>query len=223
MKLKKLIFGNLFLSMLILSALCSLIVGVTSAMLTYSLSEKTNVFTFSNASIKLVEEKWNALSNDEKIVYPSKAVPKDPRIINTGSNDLYVYFEVQVPKRVVRIVDSNEVISDPQNVELFEFEVNDGWTLMDQKDSKDGASHIRYYAYTAEPLKPGSETPVLFKNDTVRFVNMLEGEVEMDTKLEMPVFAYAIQSDELPGQSDDVLENMRSAFELLIQSLDEEA
>ncbi len=82
MKLKKLFFSNIFLSILIVSSILSVIVGTTSAMLTVSLSEKTNVFTFSNISIKLVEEKWSALDNDDKIVYPSREVPKDPKIIN---------------------------------------------------------------------------------------------------------------------------------------------
>lgn len=218
MKLKKLFFSNIFLSILIVSSILSVIVGTTSAMLTVSLSEKTNVFTFSNISIKLVEEKWSALDNDDKIVYPSREVPKDPKIINNGSNDLYVYLKVTVPKNNIRLVDDNDNILDVCSAELFEFEINDGWSLMDQSESEDGMSNIRYYAYTKQPLAPGSETPTLFKDDKVRFVNMLEGEIPMNTKLEMPVIAYAIQSDALPVQGDDVLENMRAAFELLMSS-----
>lgn len=202
---------NVFVIVLVLLLLLSASLGVSFAYLTKSLESRANNFTFSNVSIDLVEEEWDSLTPEDKVVYPNRNVVKDPKVINTGENDIYVYIEVKVPRGNIKTVNTDETVNASGWTNLLTFVVNQGWELIDQSVSDDGLYEIRLYAYTDSVLKPNEETKTLF--DKVTFVNMLEGELEKGTELEMPVSAYAIQSDYLDEQGSTVKDKMAGAFE----------
>lgn len=186
--------------------------GISLAMLSQNTENRANNFTFGNVSIDLSEPEWDELAPEEKIVYPGRTISKDPIITNTGENDLYAYIEVSVPKKTVRTVkeeNGKEVIVEAELLELFSFNANDGWTLITRDDSsEDYTTYL--YAYTAEVLSPNKSTNALF--DEVTYVNMLEGEIPMGTVLEMPIKAYAIQSEYLNEQGDSIEDKMTDAF-----------
>lgn len=186
--------------------------GISLAMLSQNTENRANNFTFGNVSIDLSEPEWDELAPEERIVYPGRTISKDPIITNTGENDLYAYIEVSVPKKTVRTVkeeNGKEVIVEAELLELFSFNANDGWTLINRDDSsEDYTTYL--YAYTAEVLSPNKSTNALF--DEVTYVNMLEGEIPMGTVLEMPINAYAIQSEYLNEQGDSIEDKMTDAF-----------
>ena len=186
--------------------------GISLAMLSQNTENRANNFTFGNVSIDLSEPEWDELAPEERIVYPGRTISKDPIITNTGENDLYAYIEVSVPKKTVRTVkeeNGKEAIVEAELLELFSFNANDGWTLITRDDSsEDYTTYL--YAYTAEVLSPNKSTNALF--DEVTYVNMLEGEIPMGTVLEMPINAYAIQSEYLNEQGDSIEDKMTDAF-----------
>ncbi len=189
--------SRLFLIVLIvLVIVVSASVGVTMSVLVTNTAGKSNVFTFGNVGVSVTEEKWSKLSDDDKIVYQGKTVPKDPKITNTGSTELYAYFKVRVPTANIRLVNDDETVAAPSKQYLFSYDVNSNWTLIDTDDSNEDYE-VRLYAYTKGPLASGESTNTLF--DEVTFVNMLEGEINMGTKLEILTSAYAIQTDLADG------------------------
>ena len=198
---------------LALMVVISSAVGVTMSMLTYTPAQKANIFTFSDVSILLREEKWDALDNDPyaRVLYPGRTIPKDPKIENNGRNDLYAYLEVIVPKAELRVGADDETVGLPAVTELFSYQTNtaDWIELADcRRDEEDRT--VRIYAYK-RPLKAGETTGALF--EAVTFVNMLEGELEMGSELMIDVNAYAIQTDSLDVQGDTDEERAVDAFE----------
>lgn len=202
---------NVFIVVLALLLLISASLGVSFAYLTKSLESRANNFTFSNVSIDLVEENWDKLTPKDKVVYQNRSVVKDPKVKNTGDNDLYVYIEVKIPRREIKTVSKDETVKAAEWTNLLTFDVNPDWELIDKSVSADNSYESRLYAYTACVLKPDDETSTLF--DKVTFVNMLEGELEKGSEFEMPVDAYAIQSDYLEEQGDTTADKMKNAFE----------
>lgn len=188
------------------------VLGTSLAVLTRKTEQRANNFTFGNVKIDLQEPEWNGLTPEDKIVYPGKSVNKDPKIKNTGNNDLYAYIEVSVPKAKVRTVsdDKTTIIDAVQPQKLFSFTPNSGWTLIKEDNTADDYC-VKLYAYTAKVLKPGETTNTLF--DQVTYLNILEGELAKGTVLEMPINAYAIQSDYLNETDSNMEEKMKNAFE----------
>lgn len=199
-------------------------VGVTMSMLTYTPVQKANIFTFSDVSIRLTEEEWDALDNDPygKILYPGRTVSKDPKIENTGRNDLYAYLEVTVPRSKIRIVGADETIGTAATAELFSYIPDTAnWLELTDCQREDSDKIIRIYAYK-KPLKAGQKTSALF--ESITFVNMLEGEIEMGTELTVDINAYAIQTEALDLEGDTDEEKVKEAFEKykLQEAADEE-
>ncbi len=201
----------IFALSLIIIALAA--VGISLAMLTQKTENRANNFTFGNVSIDLTEPKWDELVPEDKIVYPGRTIKKDPIITNTGENDLYAYIEVSVPKKTVRTVkieNGKEVIDEAKLQELFSFSANEGWTLINKDDVSSNDYTVYRYAYTAKILSPDESTNALF--DSVTYINMLEGEIPMDTVLDMPINAYAIQSGYLNERGESIEDKMTDAF-----------
>lgn len=180
--------------------------GVTLAFLTKNTEKRANLFTFGNVSIELTEDEWNKLPPEDKIIYPEKTIPKDPVITNTGKNDAYVYMEVKVPMAKVRTYDEKGGINDAAMQELFKFDVNQDsrWQLLeDVEDMEESSEYNNYTVYLYvynQSLSPTESTPPLF--DEVKVIPMLEGELEMDSSIEIPITAYAIQADLISEPKD---------------------
>ena len=110
--------------LVLLAALILLLVVHSS--LAYLARKKTAANTFSVGLVELTIEEANfPEENPDRWLVPKSFLPKDPRIVNTGSVDVYAFAEVTVPyDEVLLILDSGENINmpDPQgrkNRELF--------------------------------------------------------------------------------------------------------
>lgn len=197
---------------ILLLIIVSIFVGVVLAFIVQNTEKRANTFTFGNASISLTETEWDKLTEEERILYPGKEITKDPKVKNTGESNLYAYIEITVPcANVYTIgVDENgrEIINDAAQNELFSYEVNPGWELL--KQDTDGNNKIYVYAYTKKILVPNEETNNLF--DKVKFLDIAEGAIKKGTELNIPVNAYAIQSDYLNETGDTLKEKMLDAY-----------
>lgn len=194
-------------------------IGGTLAFLTKNTEKRANNFTFGNVAIKLTEDKWEKLPPEDKIIYPDKSIPKDPVITNTGKNDAYVYMEVKVPRAEVGTYGENGIsIKEKEERDLFTFVVEQdiGWVQLGDT-AIDGNYSVYLYVYN-EPLSPKDSTPPLFEE--VKVIPMLEGELEMNTSIEIPITAYAMQSDfvEKYENEEDKLTKFKEAFEEYVKS-----
>ena len=152
-----------------------------------------NEFIVGNVSVDLTEPGWNP--DDGTALTPNKTVKKDPQVTNTGSNDAFVFLQVKVP-------------------DLFHYTVNSGWKLVDQSEEADASVYT--YAYidadgAMKKLSPQGNTGALF--DSVTFLNLVEGQLDRDTKLTIDVDVLAIQTEDLgvsSGVPADVLKLIKT-------------
>lgn len=190
--------------LLICGAAGLLVLGGTTAYLT-DYDHAVNEFTVGKVDIKLEEPEWKPDENTK--ITPNDEIKKDPKIVNVGINDAFVYLQVAVPKADVITADEAGHRIDQKNQELFTFTANKGWTLIEDKDAE--KEKIYTFAYD-EVLPAEQETGSLF--DKVVFANIIEG--QLDTKsLSMPVKAYAIQTANTGGDGQDVPAQAKIAYE----------
>src|SRR5699024_8679680 len=147
-------------------------------------AEKTNTVTVGDVTTDLEEPKWDETPDDEKNdITPNQEIPKDPKVTNTGTNDAYVFIEVQVPVKKIITVGSNGQKLPAANTELFQYTVNSGWVKVEDAEmTTDGTvtAHRYVYAYgtstACKALKHGETTPALF--DSITLVNAIEGQID---------------------------------------------
>lgn len=192
---------NIFISLVSVIMIAVISTGITLALLSKDTEKRANNFTFGNISIELTEDEWDKLKPEDKIIYPEKELPKNPVITNIGVNDLYAYMEVKVPRAKVRTVSDGEVIQEAEVQDLFTFEINEGWTRIDKNQNDEYSVYL--YVYD-KSLSPNDKTKSLF--DSIKFINIVEGELEMNTVIEMPVTAYAVQSEYCNGEFKDIFD-----------------
>lgn len=192
----------------LLSALC---VFITYSYLAKNTEQRLNKFTFGKVDIELTEPQWDKLADEDKIITPSQNIPKDPQIKNTGKNDAYVFIQVSIPKKSVRLavqnVDGTESKSDYQTISLFTYEINNTWLKIDE-NSNDSDYNVYTYAYIGDEnhsaiLAPNESTYQPLFN-SVTFANIIEGDIAEGTELEIPIIAVAVQTEYLnePLQAD---------------------
>lgn len=176
------------------AAIAVMIVGGASAYFTAT-DEATNTWTVGNVDIELQEPAYDASDKDN--ITPNQELDKDPVIENTGNNEAYIFVKFSIPKASVRTVGSDGKPTAASVQELFDFDVNSDWTLIDEVSGKDSNTYI--YAYGTEEeclgVEPEETTTVVFKDGKIKFINVLEGQV--DSSLELPVYAYAIQASNI--------------------------
>ncbi len=191
--------------------LFSVFLGATFAFLVKQTNSEANGFTFGDADIKLTETEWDKLADEDRIVYPGKKVTKDPKVENTGGTDLYVYLEVKVPRANVRTVTTDaagtEEIGEMKIQNLFSFTPKSDWIKI--KETTDDQWNTLIYGYN-KVLAPKGETGLLF--DSVQYINIVEGDLEKGTRLNMPINAYAIQTGYLNETGSSTAEKMEDAF-----------
>ena len=162
--------------------------GVSIAYMTDA-HEKTNVITVGNVDIDLTEPTWNP--DDGKNVLPRETVSKNPQITNNGSLACWAYMRVTSPIKNIQTVDNGTKRKKPAApTELFSWNVNDGWELISQETAADGSAVHYVYAYKTL-LESGKTTQSLF--DNVTMTNYLEGQIDKNEGLNIPVQAVAIQ------------------------------
>ena len=215
------------LGALALVGLCG--VGATMAYFTDA-DTTTNHFTVGKVEIDLTEDHWNPTADtdqdgitDVQEVTPKQEYTKDPTITNTGKNKAYVFAKVKVPYRDNLVTAKDDGTKNAaQSVELFNYDVKDGWIEITNPDEADGqqnstihrvaedtpSNKARYdadkhivthlYAYapkdgkTMTVLNKGAKTAPVF--DFIRFVNAVEDQSLEETALDVVVNGYAIQT-----------------------------
>ena len=190
----------------IATVLVAAIVGFSIAYFTERTNSLDNNVTVGKVDIKLTEPGWNP--NEAKNIEPNKEIPKDPKLTNTGKNSAYVYMEVKVPKAEVITVTSEETLSNKQITELFTYNVNDGWEQIKRVEGSE--YNIYVYAYTNGELAANEETPSLF--NSVKFKNVLEGELDTTKEYVIGIKGYAIQSDTIRVEGITTKDKMTYAF-----------
>ena len=204
---KKAIAASILAAMLATTA----VVGTTAYFTDHP--SKVNTFTVGSVETELHEDGWfeedpdgDGTSDEAINITPGKTITKDPSIKNTGANDAYVYLKVTVPMASVVTVDAQGNRQPEANTQLFTYTADSNWTLMSttyDTGSVSTAKSVDYvYAYNTA-LTAGEETTSLF--ETVTFANIIEGEIDPSTELDVKVGSMSIQADDT-GSAAEALE-----------------
>lgn len=191
-------------------ALCFLISGAY-AFMTAETEELTNVVTYGNIKIELLEPGWDNLedSDADKIpdiaenLSPGETISKDPTIKNVGKNKTYAFFEIQIPKKSVDYADSNglPVSADPNNPnDLFSYTLNNSWTLFNVDESNE--EYNSYFYHYVSSVEPQATTTPIF--NSVEFIDFIEGQFS-EENCHIKVVAYGSQIINEEGKEDMVL------------------
>lgn len=197
---------------IVMALIAVMAIGGISAYFT-SADDAKNVWTVGKVKIDLQEPNYDSEDPDEREdITPNKEFEKDPKVQNTGINDTYVFIKFSMPKANVIVADQNGQRQEAALQELFDYQINDGWTQVAADTSADD-KNTYVYAYAKDnvctPLAKDDTTPVLFKNATgthidnpgvigiITFKNVIEGQGLEGITLEVPVEAYGIQTTDL--------------------------
>lgn len=179
-------FKKKLLLLALAAACCCSTFGLTMAYMNDS-EQNTNVITVGDVAVDLIETKWKP--DNGKNLLPRATVDKNPQATNTGSLDAWIFLKVKSPKKNIVTVDhTTKEKNSAANVELFSFEPNDTWKLVSKTETDTEVEYV--YGYK-ELVKPNATTSSLF--DTVTMVNYLEGSINPDEKLDIPIEAMAVQ------------------------------
>ena len=91
----------------------------TMAYLTDNESHTNTVQVSGNVRLDLVEENWDETDSDNNGVpdaaqktVPNQQIPKDPKVINTGENPMFVFLRMTVPvKDVTKVTDNGKLVT----------------------------------------------------------------------------------------------------------------
>ena len=148
-----------------------------------------------------------------RVVRAGEIITKDPRAVNNGTVPALAYISVRVPVKNVRTVHSEgKYIIPAAEHELFSFTPEDSWMLLERNgvNGSDG-KYIEYtYGYCGGVLAPGEKSAPLF--ESVTFLNILEGELQAGSYVNIEVCARGIQSAHL-FEDSDLPERLRRGFD----------
>ena len=173
-----------FSGAIMILAVVILLTGHTAAYQTAQTDTLDNPVTAGEVSIELTEPGYT----DRQQVAPNSEIIKDPTIINTGTVDAYVYLEVRIPVREVRLAERAQ-ISPPEHLELFSFVPASSWSLIEKEEMENEMRYV--FAYSKE-ICPGEKTTPLFEK--IRTVSYAEGDVPENQELDVHILARAVQS-----------------------------
>lgn len=163
--------------------------GVTHAFLSKQIQRADNVITPGNIKIQLKEPGWDP--EKAKKIIPLEMVDKDPLVINTGENDAWIFLRVDVPVRIVSVVDQRTKLKqEAAATELFSWVTEEDWDLIDRSEDDANAHYVFGYK---KILSAGEQTNPLFRQ--VSLVNVLEGELDANESFELSIEAAAIQTN----------------------------
>lgn len=163
--------------------------GLTNAFLQKSMNELDNTITPGSIDLVLTEPLWK--KEDASDLLPGQTVSKNPMVTNTGDNDSWVFLRVDVPVKNIRLVDpETKRKTEKMDTELLSFEADTSWELVSRTIDTDAVHYV--YGFN-KILKAGASTDALFSHVTI--VNYLEGEIDPEEILTMPIEAVAIQAN----------------------------
>ena len=175
-------------------------VGAISAYFTDA-DTATNTFTVGKVSIDLQEPDWVPPTD----ITPEEEFAKDPKIVNDGINDAYVFVEVVVPYANVVTANEDGTKNAAADTELFSYDLKEGWIEVGTPAKDEETKTVTHlYAYssadTMTVLAKDAETPAVF--DFIKFANIVEDQELEATTLEVVVNAYAIQTKNIIDGKD---------------------
>lgn len=196
------------------------VLAVSGGILAYftDTEEKVNNFTVGSIEIELQEPAWESkpdadgdgVPDEAENILPLQTITKDPRVKNTGNNDAYMFLTVEIPCRNVITVNDDGTKNAQAMTELYQFTADTSWYYLGKCPVNDGEGNqvaVKHlYAYANErkscvAVLPGASTTPLFQN--VTFVNLMEGQGVDNQPLEIDINAYAIQTSNLDGGTND--------------------
>ncbi len=162
--------------------------GTTSAYLTSYPELLKNIVSAGFLGIELKEPGWS--EQEAKNLLPRETVTKNPTPENTGNTPAWMFVKVAVPLRKIILVDEETRRKiKAKETELFSFQVLPEWEQISRVQKTDRVEYVFGYPHI---VGPGEKTKPLFEQVTA--VNYLEGELDGEEMLEIPVEAAAIQS-----------------------------
>lgn len=196
------------------------VLAVSGGILAYftDTEEKVNNFTVGSIEIELQEPAWESktdtdqdgVPDEAENILPLQTITKDPRVKNTGNNDAYMFMTVEVPCKNVITVNDDGTKNAQAMTELYQYTADTSWYYLGKCPVNDGEGNqvaVKHlYAYANErkscvSVAPGESTTPLFQN--VTFVNLMEGQGVDKQPLEIDIDAYAIQTSNLDGGTND--------------------
>ncbi len=200
-----------------------LLVGIIAVTWAYLTDKHTanNIVTIGNVNVLLVEPSF---PRDETPVFtPYKLIAKDPKMVNTGTNDAFVFMKLTVPvENSIRIGNDRKrestaktkqeiftlaplgtysgktvTLSDSTAVDTISY--NAEWEFLYHDYTSNENTHTYYFGYTKK-LNIGQSTVPLF--DTVTLTSILEYDENRDLAEAITVEGYAIQTDNI--MADDI-------------------
>lgn len=170
--------------------------ATTMAYLTSTSQSLENILTPGNITVKISETDWEEKSGEA--ILPGECRKKNPKVQNTGTITAWIFLEADIPVRKIRLVDAQTRCKLPEaDTELVQFTAKEGWKLMERITEPDKVRYVYGYQTPVEPL---GETNELFEEITV--VPYLEGELDPEEVLEIPVTARAVQAHIAPEGTD---------------------
>lgn len=170
--------------------------GMVSAYFTDG-DSAVNTFTNGKISIDLQEPHWNP--DAAKNMTPKQEVAKDPKVLNDGINDAYVFMRVTVPYANVTVAEDNGTkAAAKSDKELYKYDIDDlNWTEIGtpQKDTRTRTvTHVYAFAKnnTMTALAANASTSALF--EYIQLINVVEDEGLEETVQNVKVEALAIQT-----------------------------
>lgn len=177
---------------------------------------KVNDITMGNIYTELTEPEWDKNTIEDRTVWPGKVVSKDPTVTNLqeSTSPCFAYLVVTTPKEVVRVYDDAGAIANDGTAvetELFTYQINDGWTELEDYQVNKADYITRVFAYDTE-LAPGESTVPLF--DSVQYATVIEGDITQGTALSIPVQMVTIQSEYLADGEGNVADTPQKAYDV---------
>ena len=159
---------NLKKAFLAVVCACALTLAGVFAYLTAT-DQVKNLFSLADKiEIEVVEPNWNP--DDAKGMLPTQTVAKDPAIHNKNKAEIYVFADVVIPQKDIVTANADGTLNESAVVDLFSYELNDGWTLKDTITDDDGTVTYRYVYNDVVPAD--GTTPSIFDEVTlVNYVN----------------------------------------------------
>lgn len=117
-------------TMILAGALAAtLLVGGTFAYFTDG-DTAANTFTVGKGVAIDLQEPGFDEENEAKDILPNQEIAKDPKVLNTGSRDAYVFLQVKVPTKTLITAASDGTKADLEETQLFSYDKNPNWTLV---------------------------------------------------------------------------------------------
>lgn len=184
--------GRIVLGIMAGAAVFTASAATTGAYLTRTTESLRNILVPGEVTVKVEETGWQEKSGESML--PGESRIKNPLVKNTGSLDAWLFLEVHIPVRRISLVDESTKRKQPEEeTELFQFQTNDGWELLEKTREE---NDMRYVYGWKETVAPVQNTDTLF--DRITMVPYLEGCLsEKDVQL-VRVAAKAVQKSIAP-------------------------